>query len=175
MIFSLLLAAIFLLGSFFFLFPLLRVGFWGVILLFALFLFGIFLVVRIVLLRALNVLIVTNLRLIDIDQRGFFHREVSEATYEKIQDVSFSLKGVAQTLFRYGNVLIQTAGVQANLEVQNVRHPERIQELITKVQTESQQQKTPGSSMTAEELLELVQKLKEGLGDDVFRKLIRKP
>ena len=125
-----LIALMFLLLPFFLLFPLLRVGTFGVAGLLVLFLIGLFLVVRVMILYWLNVFVITNSRLVDFDQRGFFDRVVSESTYEKIQDVSFSVKGIAQTILGYGTVQIQTAGSQANLEIRNVRNPEDVQHTI---------------------------------------------
>lgn len=172
--------AILVLAPFFLLFPLLRWGLPGVAVLFALVFIGLLVLVRTILLFTLNVLIITNQRLIDVDQRGFFHRVVSESTYDKIQDVSFSMKGLLQTLFRYGDVHIQTAGAQANLEVRNVRDPEKVQELIVKLQAELQRQNSGSTDrLSAQELLALVQRLKRGLGDSEFTRLVgggrRKP
>lgn len=174
MVFPALVAMVILLAPFFFLFPLLRLGSWGVLLILLLMAVGLFLCLRLVVLYSLNALILTTKRLIDVDQRGFFHRVVSESTYEKIQDVSFSLKGIGQTLFRYGTVHIQTAGSQVNLEIHNVRHPERVQELITRIQTEMRESnKEREASISAGELIELLTKLKRGLGDERFSKLLR--
>lgn len=162
-----------LLGPFFFLFPLLRLGSWGVGLFFLALFTGLVLLVRLLILYFFNVLIITNLRLIDVDQRGFFTQVVSETTYDKIQDVSYAIKGLGQTLLQYGNVMIQTAGNQANLEIRSVRYPERVHELVMKVQAEYRAASAAeGDELTAEELLRLVDRLKRGLGDAGFRELI---
>ena len=171
---SILVAVIAVLAPFFFLFPLLRLGVWGVVVMLALFFVGCLLTLRIVILYLLNVLCVTNRRVIDFDQRGFFHRVVSECTYDKIQDISFSIKGLSQTLLRYGNVQIQTAGSQANLEIENVRNPERVQQLVTRVQTEFlENSKRDVETLSAEELVELAARMKRGLGEERFRELLR--
>ncbi len=165
--------ALFVLAPFFFLFPLLRFGVWGVAVFFISLGLGLLLLLRVVLLYYLNVLFITNLRLIDVDQHGFLNQVVSETTYDKIQDVSYSIKGIRQTLFHYGNVQIQTAGNSANLEVRHVRNPERIHELIMRVQGEHRTaQSTEPNQLSAEELVGLVQRLKAGLGDEEFAKLV---
>ncbi|MBI3956735.1 MAG: PH domain-containing protein [Candidatus Kerfeldbacteria bacterium] len=169
-----LIAGIVFFSPFFFLFPLLRLGLPGVLGLLIVFLAGILLLIRLVVLYSLNVLLITNYRLIDVDQRGLFHREVSECTYDRIADVSFSMRGIPQTLLHYGNVQIQTAGSQANLEVRNVRGPDRVQELIMKLQSEVAKRADDEAQLSADELLQLVNRLKRGLGDDKFREILRK-
>jgi len=58
----------------------------------------------------LDVWIVTDQRIINIEQRGMFNREIAEHDLDKIQDVSGLQKGFFQTLFSYGDVHVQTAG-----------------------------------------------------------------
>lgn len=130
---------------FFLIFLLFGWGYWGV----GLFLFLIFLgalyAVRTLVIWYYNAFIITNLRIIDIDQRGFFERVVSEAVYEKIQDVSYRRKGIWQTIFRYGDVRIQMVGSDSGLEIKNVRSPERVQELISQMaHLDSKKQKLAG-------------------------------
>lgn len=125
--------AIFLLLTlpFFFLFPLFRWGYWGVALFGAPLLLGVVYAFRVLITWYYNAFIITNCRVIDIDQRGFFERIVSEALYEKIQDVSYRRKGIWQTIFRYGDVMIQVAGGDIGLEIKKVRAPEKTQQLIS--------------------------------------------
>lgn len=58
----------------------------------------------------LDVWIVTDQRIINIEQRGMFNREIAEHDLGKIQDVSGMQKGFWQTFFSYGDVHVQTAG-----------------------------------------------------------------
>jgi uncharacterized membrane protein YdbT with pleckstrin-like domain len=58
----------------------------------------------------LSLQIVTNQRIVDIDQKGLFNREVNELPLANIQDVSHKLNGFLGTIFNFGNVIIQTAG-----------------------------------------------------------------
>jgi membrane protein YdbS with pleckstrin-like domain len=118
---------------FFFIFPLFKWGYWGVGLFLFLIFLGVLYAVRTFVVWYYNAFVITNLRIVDIDQRGFFERIVSEAPYEKIQDVSYRRKGIWQTIFRYGNVRIQMSGTDSGLEIKNVRGPERVQELISRM------------------------------------------
>jgi len=58
----------------------------------------------------LDVWIVTNERIINIEQHGFFSRKVSELKLTKIQDVTSEIIGVIPSLLNYGNIYVQTAG-----------------------------------------------------------------
>jgi uncharacterized membrane protein YdbT with pleckstrin-like domain len=59
-----------------------------------------------------NKLILTNLHLIQIEQSGLFHRTVSQLSLARVQDVTGSTRGLAQTLLGFGDVVVQTAGEQ---------------------------------------------------------------
>lgn len=126
----LLLALLLIVAPFFLMFPLFSWGVIGVAMFFVAVLIGIGIALRTLLLWDADILIVTNLRLVDVDQRGIFARSVSEAPLEAIQDVSWSRSGVVQTLFRMGNLKVQTAGATLNIEAKSIPHVEVVHELI---------------------------------------------
>jgi len=169
--FHLTIAILIVLMAFFFLFPLFRLGPWGVFGFFLIIVIGIFYAIRQTIIYYLNGLVITKERILDFDQRGLFDRVVSESTYEKIQDVSFKVKGVWQTFFNFGDIEIQTAAAQANLEVKNVARPQNIQDIIVQLQRKTA---LPPQDLTASELVHMVSKIKKGLGEDKFKELIEK-
>lgn len=57
----------------------------------------------------LDIWIITSERIIDIDQRGLFNREISEFMLEKVQDVTIEIPNIMATFLKYGNLIIQTA------------------------------------------------------------------
>jgi uncharacterized membrane protein YdbT with pleckstrin-like domain len=119
-------------APFFFMLPLFDLGGYGLVL-FVLFLVaGTFWGVRTIFRWFWTVLVVTNQRIVDIDQKGLFDRVVSEASFDKIQDVSYARRGVWATLFNYGTLVIQTAGSTAHLEQYYVRRPQDVQHQIVK-------------------------------------------
>lgn len=71
----------------------------------------------------LDISIVTDHRIIDIDQRGLFNRAVSEQSLIRVQDATAKKRGILQTFFRYGDVFIQTAGEAPNFEFECVPKP----------------------------------------------------
>lgn len=133
---STVMAAVFIIAPFFFMVPLLRWGLPGVVIFGTGLGIGLVLALRVVYLYTFNAFIITEDRIIDLDQRGFFDRTVSETTYDKIQDVSVRIKGMWQTILHYGSVIIQTAGSQANIELHGVKDPEQVQQSIITVQRE---------------------------------------
>lgn len=145
---------------------------WGVIGFALVVVFGVVIIVRGIYVWRNNVLVVTNQRVIDIDQHGFFERNVAEAGYEKIQDVRYTIRGLWPTLFRFGTIVVQTAGETTNIELQAVQHPVDVQRLITDLQRQSRPQAT--NDMTAAELLTVVDRLKQELGPEKIERLLRK-
>ena len=84
----------------------------------------------------LDAWILTNERIIDIEQKGLFSREVSEFKLDKIQDVSVDVSGVIQTLFHYGNVQVQTAGFEREFVFKTVPNPQNIKNQILRAHDE---------------------------------------
>jgi uncharacterized membrane protein YdbT with pleckstrin-like domain len=97
-------------------------------------LIGLWLIIRGVYLWRHNVLAITTRRVIDVDQRGIFERHVAETTFDKIQDVRYVIRGLWPTMFRYGTIIIQTAGATTNVELEAVHHPVEVQQLILDLQ-----------------------------------------
>jgi len=78
----------------------------------------------------LDVWIVTDRRILNIEQKGLFNRTISEQKLHRIQDVTSELKGILPTLFNYGEVHIQTAGEQARFVFKEVNDPRQIAKKI---------------------------------------------
>ncbi|MFC1612453.1 PH domain-containing protein [Patescibacteria group bacterium] len=131
---SILIGLILFLLPFFLLFPLFSWGKWGMALFFVL-LFGAILFALYQFINwYFNCGIITNQRVIDIDQTGLTDRVVSEVPYYKIDDVSYNIKGVRQSLFRYGNVVIAIRGYRSSVTLRNIHRPWLVQELILEVE-----------------------------------------
>lgn len=102
--------------------------------------------------------IITDLRIIDIDQTGLFKRTVSETTFDKVEDVTYSIVGIFATGLDYGKVTIQTAAAQTGLELEKVPHPRQVHEVILEAQKIFE--KKWGGDMSAKDLIELIAKVK---------------
>lgn len=78
----------------------------------------------------LDVWVVTDKRVVDIEQHGLFNREVSEFGLEKIQDVTVRVHGIIATFFDYGNIYIQTASEGTSFVFKQVPKPYEVKNLI---------------------------------------------
>ena len=144
---------------FFLLFPLFDLGWWGLGIFIAIIFVGLLYGASQAMKWYYNVFVVTGERVIDVDQKGLFDRTVSVAPYQNIQDVSYRIKGVWQTIFRYGNVLIDTTSSSSNLEVRKISHPHILQELISELKIEAQSQETQNGDEKMQALKEFTEKL----------------
>lgn len=81
----------------------------------------------------LDVWIITNQRIIDIQQKGFFSRVISEQKLSRVQDVSSETHGVVATLLKYGDVHIQTAGTKQRFFFHEVPNPDRVRDEIIRL------------------------------------------
>jgi uncharacterized membrane protein YdbT with pleckstrin-like domain len=82
------------------------------------------------LIRYLNIIILTGEHLVEIHQLAIFSRKVSELDLDCIEDASSSQKGLIQTLFHFGNVLVQTAGELPSFNLCGIEDPNGIQQKI---------------------------------------------
>lgn len=115
---------------FFFLFPLFREGFLGVVVFFSLAGSAAIFFLRTFTKWVNTVLVITDRRVIDVERRGFFDRVVSEVPYAHVEDVTYRVKGIWPTLFRYGDVRLHVAGSAADIEFYRVPRPSRVHDLI---------------------------------------------
>ncbi len=77
-----------------------------------------------------DIFIVTDKRILDIEQKGLFSRTVSELRLYRTQDVTTEVKGILHSLFDYGDVFIQTAGEKQRFIFEDVPHPTQVGKLI---------------------------------------------
>jgi hypothetical protein len=79
----------------------------------------------------LDVWIITDRRIIYIDQRGFFHRNVSMFRLERLHDIEISTVGIIQTFLNFGTLTAQTAGsTESNFFSYGLPDPRGLQALI---------------------------------------------
>jgi hypothetical protein len=124
----LLLALLLIVGPFFFLFPLFSSGPAGILMFGVLVLVGMFIALRKFVMWDGDVFIVTNQRIVNVDQKGMFSRTVSEVKLDDIHDASWSKRGIVHTVFNLGNVLVQ--GSSLTLETESIPGPKDLHGLI---------------------------------------------
>ena len=101
-----------------------------------------------------DLFVLTNERLITIDQKSFFHRLVSETTLDTVIDVTYETKGVAQSSFGFGSVIISTSGSLPKIEWKNINTPGKIQKKV--MATIDDYVKRHKSDVSAKELIDLI-------------------
>lgn len=70
-----------------------------------------------------TIYIVTNQRLRQVTQKGFFGKDVIELRLSKIQNISYNIPGFSGEIFGFGTIVIQT--FVGDLVIQKVEHPEK--------------------------------------------------
>lgn len=76
----------------------------------------------------LDIWIVTNDRIVDIEQHGLFSRSTSELDLFRIQDVTSDTHGLIATIFKYGTVTVKTASNNVHIIFRDVKNPDKIRE-----------------------------------------------
>lgn len=75
-----------------------------------------------------SVFIVTDQRLIQITQKGFWRRSVVDIGLPQIQMVNYEVGGLQETMLGYGTIMMQT--FVGDLVIHDVHHPEKIQKKL---------------------------------------------
>jgi len=119
-----------------------------------------------------QVFIVTTHRLIDVDRQSLFRKVVSHVPLAKVLDVYYEVKGLSQMIFRVGNVNITLSDSKTRIEIKGITQPQAVQQLIVQLRADTLQDKLETTQLSARELVELVKKIKAGIGEDKFREII---
>ncbi|MDD5031695.1 MAG: PH domain-containing protein [Patescibacteria group bacterium] len=81
----------------------------------------------------LDIWIITDERIINIEQEGYFARTISEQRFYRVQDVTSETKGFFPTVLKYGNVYVQTAGAKERFFFQEIPNPDQVRDIIIKL------------------------------------------
>lgn len=89
-----------------------------------------------------TVYIVSDQRIRQITQRGFFGKDVVELRLSKIQNISYNIPGFTGEIFNFGTIIIQT--FVGDLVIRNVEHPDaiynKLQDAVSAVNGEEAQE-----------------------------------
>lgn len=77
----------------------------------------------------LDMWIITNKRIISIDQQGFFRRSVSSFRFERLQDITVDIKGFIETMLDFGKITADTAGHDP-FTIRGIPNPRGVKSLI---------------------------------------------
>lgn len=116
----------------------------------------------------LDIGIVTDQRIVDIDQRSLFSRNVAELDCKMVQDVSVDRHGILQTVANFGNVIVQTAGERPNFTFRNIPYPEELVDTIQASVSGREQADDGPVNEAAESMHEAAETMKE-VAEDMRR------
>jgi hypothetical protein len=78
-----------------------------------------------------SVFIVTDKRLIQIVQKGFWHRSVIDMGLNQIQMVNYQVAGLQETMLGFGTIMMQT--FVGDLVIHEIPHPAKIQKKLLEI------------------------------------------
>ncbi len=78
-----------------------------------------------------SVFIVTNFRLRQVTQKGFFNKSVIDVGISKIQNISYNVPGFSAAVLGYGTLVVQT--YVGDLVLDRIQHPGKIYNELQKV------------------------------------------
>ena len=101
----------------------------------------------------LDVWMITSRRVISMEQKGLFSRLLSEKDLGRMQDITAEVNGFWATVFRYGDVHIQTAGEEQRFIFKQVPNAEEVSRKISNMVAEYRREhyEYPEKSMKTEE------------------------
>jgi len=85
--------------------------------------------------------IVTNKRTIHTELRALFSRISSSVPHDKIQDITIDIHGIVPTIWRFGDLKIQTAGAFREFIFQQIPEPYKAKDIISRAQRELSQKR----------------------------------
>lgn len=78
-----------------------------------------------------DLFILTNQRIIKIDQTALFKRKVSEAELDNVYNVNYTVNGFMRSLLNFGDIKISTVGDESStIDIRNIENPSFVQEKI---------------------------------------------
>lgn len=78
----------------------------------------------------LDIWVVTNKRLVDVDQKSLFSRDIANLRLDRIQDIKIEVLGIINTLFKIGNIYVQTASAKNEFTIRQAGNPETVKQVI---------------------------------------------
>ena len=78
----------------------------------------------------MDIWVVTNDRIIAVEQEGLFSRTISEMDLWLLQDVTSEIKGITATVFSYGKLSLETAGKESRFHFENLHSPNSVRQRI---------------------------------------------
>lgn len=98
----------------------------------------------------LDLWIVTDERIVNIEQAGLFNRTIAEQRIIRVQDATSEVKGLLPTFLNYGHVFVQTAGERARFVFEQVPYPDLVKKVVIKAHEAALARLGTGAAETSE-------------------------
>lgn len=96
----------------------------------------------------LDVWILTDKRVITVEQNGIFSRTISEFELSKIQDVTVEVRGIIPTMLDYGDLKVSTASEREGFVFRQIGRPNEVKDMLSRAALTYQVPASQGSSPT---------------------------
>jgi hypothetical protein len=110
----------------------------------------------------LDIFMITNKRILRIEQLVLFGQNISETSLQHIQDVSSRVRGIIYTILGVGTIFIETAGERANFTFTFIKKPGEVAAQILELQKEMWGDEGFKEDMTLERKKEKIEKMNTG-------------
>lgn len=101
----------------------------------------------------LDLLILTDRRVILLNQKGFFRRNVASFRLERLQDMNVEINGIVATLLDYGTINVETAGhSDEEFRATGLPNPREIKAIIMRASDERLKERGRASFAVGEDL-----------------------
>lgn len=101
----------------------------------------------------LDAWLITDRSVIDVAWHGFLHRTSTRVDYSSIEGVSYEIKGILGTLFRFGTVTIEKVGTGTLVSIEHVGNPRAVESAILFAQEQCLRTKNLKDSKAVQEIL----------------------
>lgn len=162
-------SGVLILCSAFFLYPLFLQGWWGITLDAILAVVGLVIFFRGYIIWYFSYWKITNRRVVDVFQGGFFTQEKTEVSYSDIENIYGQRNDFFQGIFRSGDVFIKVKNSKVKLRLPARR---KYSQLISLINERREEYLDSRASIRERKAQLLLAKIKERLGEDKFNELI---
>lgn len=122
----------------------------------------------------LDAWLVTNQAIIDVKWYGWFHRTATKILFSDIQGVSYEIKGISGTLFRYGTITVEKVSTGGMVSLENVSRPRLVAGAILQNMEQYLHGKNLKDAKRIQEILSDVVSRELSLGELKSKKIIVK-
>lgn len=78
--------------------------------------------------------LLTNMGIISVEWTGYFDRTSARVEYPSIEGVTYSIKGIMQTVFNFGDVTLAKFGGPTTMDIKEANNPKRVEKNVLKYQ-----------------------------------------